>query len=240
MKKIIWTQVIALTFTVGIIAGLVGGALTNEYLIAYLFGQFTEEQEEVFPIVKKVIEEKIYVEESSTIAAIQKASKSVVHFWDIFTPGVIITTDGMIITCEKPFARANQVAVNLGDTDGYLADIVYRDPEKNILLMKIRTDEEFTFFETLTFADEEVKLGQKVLSLGRNWVKSGIISKLPPANFDIDYEIDHTFECGPSINLKGEFIGLTIEDRAVEQGTSSIIPATVIQQVLDSYQLNLQ
>ncbi len=240
MKKIIWTQVIALTFTISIIAGLVGGALTNDYLIAYLFGQLTDQQGEEFPIVKKVIEERVYVEESSTISAIEKASKSVVHFWDIFTPGIIITTDGMIITCEKPFVRATQVAVYMGDTEEYMADIVYRDPKRNILLMKLRTENEYEFFETLTFADEEVKLGQKVLSLGRDWVKSGIISKLPPANFDIDYEIDHTFECGPSINLNGELIGLTIEDRAVEQGTSSIIPAQVLQQILDSYQLSLQ
>jgi len=239
MKKIVWTQIIAITFTVSIVAGLVGGALTNEYLISYLFGQLTEKQEEEFPIVKKVIEEKIYVEESSTISAIEKAKNSIVHFWDIFETGTIITTDGIIATCNKPFTRANQFAVYLDDETEYLADVIFRDPKKDIALMKIQTENDYEFFETLEYGDENIKLGQKILSLGRDNVKSGIIAQMIDVQnvpFKVDYEINNTFECGPTINLNGEFVGMTKEDIDPEQGTSDVIPAHYFQQALQDLQ----
>lgn len=89
MKKNSVPKIVALTFTIALITGMIGGAFTNEYLIAYLFGQLTEMQEEEFPIVKKVIEEKVYVEESSTLEAIEEASKALVLISDTQTPSSV-------------------------------------------------------------------------------------------------------------------------------------------------------
>lgn len=241
MKKIIWTQIIAITFTVSIIAGLVGGALTNEYLIAYLFGQLTEKQEEEFPIVKKVIEEKTYIEESSTINAIEKASDSIAQLSN-GVPGVVLTTDGIVATCNSYVGEKKSWKLFLNE-DVFDAEVVYRYISDDIALLRIETNEEYEYFDTLSFAAaEKLKLGQKVLSLGKDIVKSGIISDLSDleSNILIDYEIDDSLACGPSINLSGELIGLTIEDNKLEQGTSSIIPAQVLQKVLDLYQQTLQ
>lgn len=241
MKKIIWTQIIAITFTISIIAGLVGGALTNEYLIAYLFGQLTEKQEEEFPIVKKVIEEKIYVEESSTITAIETASSALVQLSN-GNSGVILSTDGIVATCNS--SVGNKYDWKLFIQDNILdAQLVYRYPNDNVALLKITTNDDFKYFNTLKFAEDNLKLGQKVLSLGNNVVKSGIISQLSDtqdSNIFIDYEIDSSLVCGPSINLGGELLGITIEDNNFEQGTSAIIPVQTLQKVLDSYQLSLQ
>lgn len=240
MKKIIWTQIIAITFTVSIIAGLVGGALTNEYLIAYLFGQLIERQEENFPIVKKVIEERIYVEESSTIAAIEKANPSVVQL-ENGKPGVILTTDGIVATCNSVVRDKNSWRLTLG-VEVLDSTVVYRSPDDNVALLKINTEQDFKYFSTLTFVQGVLKPGQKVLSLGKDKVKSGIISQLPDLNSNIliDYEIDSSLSCGPSINLGGELIGLTLDDDSIEQGISYIIPAQKLQKILDSYQQYLQ
>lgn len=62
---------------VGFLSGLVGGVVTNEYVVSYLFSRF-KGTEALEPVVKRVVEERTYVEESSTIDAIKKVSSSVV------------------------------------------------------------------------------------------------------------------------------------------------------------------
>ena len=239
MKKIIWTQIIAITFTVSIIAGLVGGALTNEYLIAYLFGQLTEKQEEEFPIVKKVIEEKIYVEESSTIAAIEKASSSIVQL-ENGRPGVILTTDGIVATCNTAVLDKKDYNLFLGE-DILKSEVVYRQAGDNFAFLKIKTDEDFEYFETLSFVEDvhkDLTLGQKVLTLSVDYAKSGIIEHISEMSFyvHVDYEINRALECAPAINLAGELVGLTIEDRAEEQGTSYVVSTQILQQALQNLQ----
>lgn len=239
MKKIIWTQVIALTFTVGIIAGLVGGALTNEYLIAYLFGQLTERQEEEFPIVKKVIEEKIYIEESAMISAIEKASPSIVQL-ENGKPGVIITTDGIIATCNTAVSDKKNYNFFFGE-DILKAEVIHRDPGYNFAFLKIKSDEDFEYFETLAFVEdvfEDLSLGQKILSLSVDYAKSGIVAHISEMNFfvHVDYEINEHLECAPAINLAGELVGITIEDHATEQGTSYVVSTQLLQQALQNLQ----
>jgi S1-C subfamily serine protease len=70
MKKYKWSKIMVVCFTVSLIVGMIGGALTNEYFVAYVFDSFVKEREKQTPIVKKVIEEHSYVEESKTIDAI--------------------------------------------------------------------------------------------------------------------------------------------------------------------------
>lgn len=78
MKKTQWARIVGLCLTVSLFGGIVGGVLTNEYLIAYVFDRFVKDQEEQMPIVKKVIEQHSYVEESKTIDALQKVRPSIV------------------------------------------------------------------------------------------------------------------------------------------------------------------
>lgn len=70
MKKYKWSKIMVVCFTVSLIVGMIGGALTNEYFVAYIFDSFVKERQEQTPIVKKVIEEHSYVEESKITDAI--------------------------------------------------------------------------------------------------------------------------------------------------------------------------
>ena len=262
MKKKSFPKIIVLTFTIALITGMIGGALTNEYLIAYLFGQLTEKQEEEFPIVKKVIEEKIYVEESSTLEAIDYASKAMVLISDaedsgtteLKTSGFVLTSDGIVATCGSFVQNRNSWFVILSDDSIYNAQVVYRDSFDDIALLKISDANEFEYFDTLEFNDQPLKPGQKALSLGSfNKAKSGIISSLPelpdqrvslrdfPEEYiQVDYEIDNTLSCGPSINLGGKLIGMTLDFDTVEQGTSYVIPSSAFKDALDSFKNSLQ
>lgn len=78
MKKYSRFRILGLCVTVSFVAGVIGGVLTNEYFIAYVFERFIQEQKDQMPIVKKVIEHHSYVEESKTIDAIKKVEPSVV------------------------------------------------------------------------------------------------------------------------------------------------------------------
>lgn len=77
MKKSL-KKILLITIIAGFLSGLIGGALTNEYLIAYLFDLVGENVDDRDPIVKRVIEEKVYVESSQTIEAAKKVEPAVV------------------------------------------------------------------------------------------------------------------------------------------------------------------
>jgi len=285
-KKQSWPKIIVLTFTIALITGMVGGALTNEYLIAYLFGQLTERQQEELPIVKKVIEEKTYIEESKALEAIELTKDSLVLISDIDTPsaefkainsdlfyrgfaqtdiaadvnqslaasGIVLTTDGLIATCNSFVQNRNSWFVILNNGEIYNAQVVYRDAFDDIALIKISSENEFKYFNTLSFMQQPLQVGQKALAVGSfNKAKSGIVSFLPelPEQRDhlrlfssefiqVDYEVDSGLSCGPLINLGGELIGLTLDFDTVEQGTSYIIPSSALNDALEKFKLTLQ
>ncbi len=66
----------AITAVVGLFAGLFGGIISNEYFVAYIFDRASGGEAE--QMVKKVVEERTYVEESAGIDAINKVGDAVV------------------------------------------------------------------------------------------------------------------------------------------------------------------
>lgn len=77
-----WITLIGLTITVSLIVGMIGGALTNEYLVGYVFDTFVKEKsDEEFPIVKKVIEKQTYVEDSLIQGSISNVEPSLVTLY---------------------------------------------------------------------------------------------------------------------------------------------------------------
>ncbi len=80
-KKTSRAKLIGICIVVSILFGLIGGVITNEYIIAYLFSNFIQEQEENSPIVKKVIEKHTFVEESLITDAVKKVTPSLVTLY---------------------------------------------------------------------------------------------------------------------------------------------------------------
>ena len=92
--------------------------------------------------------------------------------------GVIISTDGYIITNNHVVERADTIEVTLNDNRIYNAKIIGTDPDTDIALLKI----EATDLQTLPFGDSEVlKVGEWVLAVGnpfnlKSTVTAGIVS----------------------------------------------------------------
>ena len=77
--------------------------------------------------------------------------------------GVIISTDGYIITNNHVIEGADEIEVTLNDNQNFKAKIIGADPSTDIALIKI----EATNLPTLSFGDsEQLKVGEWVLAVG--------------------------------------------------------------------------
>ncbi|WP_455350973.1 S1C family serine protease [Streptomyces sp. SYSU K217416] len=95
--------------------------------------------------------------------------------------GVIITSDGEIITNNHVIAGASSVKVRLSDGTTYDAEVVGTDPGKDLALIKLAGAKDL---KAATLGDsEQVKVGDQVVAIGSpegltGTVTSGIVSAL--------------------------------------------------------------
>jgi Do/DeqQ family serine protease len=95
-----------------------------------------------------------------------------------FGSGVIISTDGYIITNNHVVEGADELEVTLNDNREFRAKIIGTDPNTDIALLKIEASD----LHTLPFGDsEQLKIGEWVLAVGnpfsfKSTVTSGIVS----------------------------------------------------------------
>jgi len=230
MKKNTWMKIIGLCFTVSLVVWMIGGALTNEYLISYLFGQLTQKQEEEFPIVKKVIEEHVYVEDSLIIDAVKNAQPAVVTVYPAKVNGFILTTDGIIVSCNSELLDQDTFNVSIWNNDIVPAKVVFRDSTLGLAYLRIESDG--NFYQTLPLENKTLKLGQRTVALTKDTIKSAIVSKVDYENFHmIDREVGDDFKCSPIINLGGELVGLA-SIQSKDSDTTLVIPAQILEELL--------
>jgi serine protease Do len=92
--------------------------------------------------------------------------------------GVIISNDGYIITNNHVIENAENVDVTLNDNRTFTAQVVGRDPDSDIALLKIKTDN----LPYIKYGDsEKLRLGEWVLAVGNPFnltstVTAGIVS----------------------------------------------------------------
>ncbi|MFJ5225531.1 S1C family serine protease [Streptomyces sp. NPDC088400] len=95
--------------------------------------------------------------------------------------GVIITSDGEIVTNNHVVSGASSVKVQLDDGKSYTANVVGTDPDKDLALIKL---EGASGLKTASLGDSsQVKVGDEVVAIGSpegltGTVTSGIISAL--------------------------------------------------------------
>ncbi|MBD3156306.1 hypothetical protein GF369_00600 [Candidatus Peregrinibacteria bacterium] len=241
MRKKTWFKIIGVCFTVSLVVGMIGGALTNEYLISYLFGQLTQKQEEELPIVKKVIEHHVYVEDSLTIDAVEKANPSIVRLYATVADAqsrddakavnaVMVTSDGYIVTCD---AALNNSLTWYADIEGSIvaADVVDTMQPHGLTYLRIRDAE--SFFQTVPFAFLEPEQGQQILALTEKGVMSALISHAAEKNiYVIDRQLPQDFTCSPIINLGGELVGIAMQTNDELVGQTRIISAQILEELL--------
>lgn len=145
--------------------------------------------------------------------------------------GVVISPDGFIITNNHVIAGAQELTVTTNDNKIFNAELVGTDPQTDIALLKIDSDEELPH---ITFADsDQANIGDWVLAVGNPFnltstVTAGIISAksrdLSGQNLQSFIQTDAAVNPGNSggalVNTNGELIGI---NTAISSQTGSYI-----------------
>lgn len=128
--------------TAAFLAGALGGIITNEYFIAYLVDLMGGKIQENDPIVKRVVEEKVYVESSQNIDAVKKMAPALlsVQVGDKRTNGFMVTADGLLMTYVsvlpvKPEGADYKVTLRGGVALD--AGFVAKDDKTGVVLLKV-------------------------------------------------------------------------------------------------------
>jgi len=135
--------------------------------------------------------------------------------------GFIIDPQGHILTNHHVIGGADRIMVKLSNGREYPAEVVGSDPQTDIALLQLKTDDKLPAPVTLGDSDT-LRVGEWVLAIGNPLaldlsVSSGIISALGRADVGIeDYEdfiqtdaaINVGNSGGPLVNLKGEVVGI--------------------------------
>ena len=163
--------------------------------------------------------------------------------------GVIISTDGYIVTNNHVVENATKIEVVLNDKRSYEAKLVGRDPSTDIALLKIDEKE----LPMITFGNsDDLKVGEWVLAVGNPFnltstVTAGIVSakarnlNLLDKNYAIESFIQTDAAVNPGnsggalVNTKGELIGINTaiaSQTGSYSGYSFAVPSSIVKKVV--------
>lgn len=161
--------------------------------------------------------------------------------------GIIVSTDGYIITNNHVVEQSEDIRVTLYDKRSFRGKVVGADPKTDIAVIKISTDK----LPTVPWGDtDKLQVGEFVLAIGNPFglshtVTMGIISAVGRANVGIaDYEdfiqtdaaINPGNSGGPLVNIKGELIGINtaiFSKSGGYQGIGFAVPSSMARLVFD-------
>jgi serine protease Do len=158
--------------------------------------------------------------------------------------GVIISSDGLILTNHHVVERATEIKVRLDTNKEYDAKLVGSDPKTDLALIRVKPDKDFPKPARLGNSDT-TRVGSEVMAVGNpyglgNTVTSGIVSAKgriigagPYDNFlQTDAAINPGNSGGPLFNMKGEVIGINTAIVAQAQGIGFAIPINLAVELL--------
>jgi Do/DeqQ family serine protease len=164
--------------------------------------------------------------------------------------GVIITTDGYIITNNHVVEDADNIEVTLNDNRKFKAELIGRDPNTDIALLKIKADN----LSYLRYGDsDKLNVGEWVLAVGNPFllgttVTAGIVSaKGRDLNIlDTEYRIESFIQTDAALNpgnsggalvdTKGLLVGITsaiYSPNGAYAGYSFAIPTSIVKKVVE-------
>lgn len=162
--------------------------------------------------------------------------------------GVIVSTDGYIVTNNHVVEGADKVLVSLDDGRELKAKIVGRDPQTDVAVVKVDAKD----LKAIVFADStNTEVGDRVLALGNPFgigetVTTGIISaKGRRPGLGLAYEdfiqtdaaINPGNSGGPLVDIDGRLIGINtaiLSRSGGFQGVGLAVPSNLVRHVVDS------
>ena len=161
--------------------------------------------------------------------------------------GVIINTDGYIITNNHVITNAQEISVTMNNNKTYVADLIGTDPKTDIALLKIDSNEDLPF---ITFADSDnAKIGEWVLAVGNPFnltstVTAGIISAKArdlsgtskQSFIQTDAAVNPGNSGGALVNTNGELVGINTaisSQTGSYVGYSFAVPSNIARKVIE-------
>jgi len=162
--------------------------------------------------------------------------------------GVIVSTDGYIVTNNHVVDGAKQVMVVLSDGRELQATVVGRDPQTDIAVVKVSAKD----LPAITFASSrKVEVGDRVLAIGNPFgigetVTTGIVSATSRrAGIGLAYEdfiqtdaaINPGNSGGALVDVEGRLVGINtaiLSRSGGFQGVGLAVPADLVGNVVDS------
>ncbi len=164
--------------------------------------------------------------------------------------GVIVSSDGTILTNNHVVEKASKIAVILPDRRQFDAKVLGTDPKTDLAVLKLEGD--FGKLTPLEMGDSRrLRLGDVVLAIGNPFglgqtVTMGIVSATSRAGMGIvDYEdfiqtdaaINPGNSGGAMVNMEGKLVGINtaiLSRTGGYQGIGFAIPTSMVEPVLDS------
>ena len=162
--------------------------------------------------------------------------------------GVIISSDGYIVTNNHVIKGASEIEVTLNNKKVLKAELIGTDPTNDIALLKVNTDE----LPYITFGNSDaVKVGEWVLAVGNPYnltstVTAGIISakgrdlkgngNITDSFIQTDAAVNPGNSGGALVNTRGELVGI---NTAISSQTGSFVgysfavPSNIAKKVIE-------
>ncbi len=161
--------------------------------------------------------------------------------------GVIVSTDGYILTNNHVVKDASEIRVALADGREFPGKVVGTDPKTDVAVIKIQADG----LPAMTFADsQETSVGDVVLAIGNPFgigqtVTEGIVSakdRVTDGGMDEDFiQTDAAINPGNSggalVDVDGRLVGINtaiLSHSGGSQGVGFAIPSNLCQWVMTS------
>ncbi|MEE9363319.1 MAG: trypsin-like peptidase domain-containing protein [Cellulophaga sp.] len=161
--------------------------------------------------------------------------------------GVIISSDGYIVTNNHVISNANKLQITLNNNKIYEAELIGTDPNSDIALLKIEAEEELPY---LAFGDSDnTKIGEWVLAVGNPFnltstVTAGIISAKArdlsmgknQSFIQTDAAVNPGNSGGALVDTNGNLIGINTaisSQTGSYVGYSFAVPSNIAKKVID-------
>lgn len=159
--------------------------------------------------------------------------------------GVIISSEGMLVTCAHVVQNASTIVARLTDGREFSAEVLKIDPQQDVAILKLKVIDKAEI-PYLPIGDSDgIEVGDVVLAIGNSFglgqtVTSGIISALSRAfNGRLLIQTDAAVNPGNSggglVNIQGELIGLPnaiLSKTGASHGIGFAIPSVLIKAIL--------
>jgi serine protease Do len=164
--------------------------------------------------------------------------------------GVIIKSDGTIVTNEHVIVRASTIKVLMSDKREYIAELIGADSDSDLAVLKVSNDESLPFVPLSE--DDALMIGETVIAIGNPYglshtVTTGVISAVGRTIrardiiyhdfIQTDASINPGNSGGPLIDVGGRLVGINTAIHREGEGIGFAIPTrrvrAIVNQIID-------